>query len=286
MQVTGAFQRYRAVAVGGEGTAVNARLAASASKLETASRDEWLSRRGGDVGDKDAPSAGNAKGKGGDSSDSGEGLLDFEKDGKGIDGGEGGRSGGGIEDEKNPAVEEVVYETQGREEKTKKVAGEKSSYDRRKRWRDGEQERRPLAPEHRTVLKHALSALWESVVGDDGRVTFAAQPPPATASARAGGKERDETERGVGEMSGPKLKAAELSATVYCVSPVLPSYRGGGKMDNGGDADRLLRADAGEADTCGLGLKIECSTADFEPILLELKAEAEEEEEKKRGGVE
>lgn len=116
---------------------------------------------------------------------------------------------------------------------------------------DGEsgRQRRRLAPEHRVVLKHALSALWEDLddngdVGCDESAGEEAGPAAVTS-----GEGRPGSTRG-------GLKASELSATVYGVEP--------GSSVGGSEEDGL---DGGGCQGW------ECLMEDFEAILVELEGE-------------
>lgn len=281
IQATGAFQRYRAAAAGGGGAAANACLAASTPAAistrttatgEKAAREASRQRREGPLSGVDGVGGDDVK-RAEEEGEEDRVVSDLEDhDGDATNGAgqapvsKGERrvhpsdgtaasagSGGGDDDQPDGEGEKGNTLDGADAWKTRPAAGRRTLYAQRPRWREGD-DRPSLAPGHRTVLKRALSALWEADVGDYG------SGRPARALAGSTGK-GSEGER-VGAHGG--LRATQLSATVYGKSEALPSFW----KDE--DAGR------GEEDEVAWADGFECSANDFEVLLLELEDEKRE----------
>ena len=218
VQATGAFNRFRAVAAGGDGQTVTSRLAKSVQTLPVKSTLP-----------ENEP-------------------FPVTKTGEEGEGGGGGRGG---------------------------------------------RERRSLSPEIRSVLKRALSALWEDEDGggggdgfdDDGKGKGNGEGGMKSAGKWEGDstKGSDDGERRSRRHTGG-MTAFELSATVYGARDSLPLPRrhNGGKAEGGegGDGSDVVFPAWGEADW---KKGFACSDGDLEAVLLELEGEELEARKRAKG---
>lgn len=235
VQATGAFQRYRATAVGGDGGTVRARLA---------NPPAWV---GGEK--QSASPEGEGKGvddqRGRDVSENTEAREKFSSDASLLQKANGGERG--VHDgwsfegkgDENSDNSRGIFQGDG-------TTADRSDPDGWKRRR--EQQRWPrLAPKQRQALKRALAALWNS---ENDR----------------GGQSSDAPDGGEAILVRGGLKASELSATIYGTTEALcelgargDDWGGGAAGLDGEDSDGVRR--------------FECSVEDCEEILLELEAE-------------
>lgn len=255
VQATGAFQRYRAVAIGASGAVATERLVSPPAWVGGVRKEGRRQATDDDNQEEFSTAAKRMKEAGVSRGEPVPGDVVDEGD---IDDGRRSEDYSGATGNGSPASDGggSVQEGEERSATDQRGSGHVGQITAREQQQQ-EQRRKPrrprLAAEHRAALKRALAALWES---EDEETGDGGGGGASSSGARAAAAVGDEETRGV--RGG--LMASELSATLYG----MPQERGG----MGGGPDGL---DAGE-EVDGVQ-RIECTVEDCEEMLLELEAE-------------
>lgn len=232
IQATGAFQRYRAVAVGGSEAAANAQLANPPAWVDLHEKQgfpgEGCDRTDNQQADGAAGAAVGEEMGGRNMSVEGD-CSDDNSSGCDGDGGSSSTGPDPARDNRGTVDEHRLPDQRPR------------------RRRSGGK----LMPGHRTALKQALAALWETTEEDPPQSAYEGNRPSAAAATDA-------------ELIHGGLKASELSVTMYGTQRASE-----GEDDGGGDRNGISVWSGEEGNEGCQWMK--CSTEDCEDILLELE---------------